>query len=94
MGAGVPVVSTPVDGADEVLADEGAGAPPGVVTASFEVDAIAAAALPLVRDADLRASMGASASRRARARYGADAMLDGWERLLREVAAVRAARRS
>jgi glycosyltransferase involved in cell wall biosynthesis len=94
MGAGVPVVSTPVDGADEVLADEGEGAPPGVVTASFEVDAIAAAALPLVRDAGLRASMGASASRRARARYGEDAMLDGWERLLREVAAVRVARRS
>ena len=87
MAAGVPVVSTPVDGACEVLTPSPGDPAPGVVTDTFEVESIVAAADPLVRDGVLREAMGVAAARRAREQFGEEAMLDGWERLLQEVAA-------
>lgn len=86
MAAGLPVVSTPVAGADEALAGAEGDVPPGRVSAGFEVADIASALEPLLVDHGLRRAMGRAAAVRARRRFGPDRMLDGWERLLLEVA--------
>jgi glycosyltransferase involved in cell wall biosynthesis len=85
MAAGLPVVSTPVAGADEALAGAEGDVPPGRVSAGFEVADIASALEPLLLDHELRRAMGRAAALRARRRFGPDRMLDGWEHLLREV---------
>ena len=83
MALGVPVVSTPVDGAREVLVPDENEEPPGAVTTDFDVPSIVASVRPLVADPASRAAMGRAAARRARLRFSEDAMLDGWERVLR-----------
>lgn len=81
MAAGVPVVSTPVEGAREALfssADYGA---PGLVT-SFELDDITAVIRELLDEPDLRAAMSRAGRRRVQERFGFERMVDEWEALL------------
>lgn len=86
MAAGVPVVSTPVAGADEALAGAESDVPPGRVSVGFEVADIASTLEPLLLDHELRRAMGRAAAQRAHRLFGTGRMLDGWEHLLREVA--------
>lgn len=81
MAAGLPVVSTPVDGAGEALFASPAGSVPGRVT-SWDDNSIVAATRDLIGDAPLRNAMSLAATTRARERFGFDRMLDEWETLL------------
>ena len=78
LASGVPVVSTPVSGAEEALL----GDPACGVVVGAEPRAIADAVAALRRDEVLRARLAAAAAHVAATRYGADAMIDGWEKLL------------
>lgn len=82
LASGVPVVSTPVSGADDALEPLADGRRPGVV-AGWEAAELAGAIAPLLADAELRAEMGRAARERAAERFGTAAMLDRWERVLR-----------
>jgi glycosyltransferase involved in cell wall biosynthesis len=82
LAAGVPVVSTPVSGADDALEPLADGTAPGVVI-GFSVDALAATLRHLLADAELRARMAVAARARAAERFSVDAMLDRWEAVLR-----------
>lgn len=86
MALGVPVVSTPVDGACEVLAAEEGEDAPGVVTSTFETEDLVSATGRLVRDDELRRAMGAAAIRRVRERHDEALMVRRWEALLVELA--------
>jgi len=81
MAAGVPVVSTPVSGAEEALAPDQRGRAPGVV-----VDGTPAAVTDAVRRildaAASRLAMGEEGRRRARDRFAYERMLDAWEAVL------------
>lgn len=81
MAAGVPVVSTPVSGADEALAPDAEGRAPGLVT-SAEPSALADAARGVLELPAVRLSMGLEGRRRVEARFSFDAMLDAWEAVL------------
>lgn len=81
LAAGVPVVSTPVSGADDALEPFANGVAPGEIV-GFSEDEIAAALDRLLADSDQRRSMGDAARRRAAERFGMDAMLERWEALL------------
>lgn len=78
LAGGVPVVSTPVSGAEEALL----GDPVCGVVVAAEPRAIADSVAALHRDDMLRARLSAAAAQVAATRYGADAMIDGWEKLL------------
>jgi glycosyltransferase involved in cell wall biosynthesis len=82
LAAGVPVVSTPVSGADDALEPFPEGIAPGIVVGSSDDD-LASALRQLLGDADLRARMAEAARRRAAGRFGFEAMLDRWEAVLR-----------
>jgi glycosyltransferase involved in cell wall biosynthesis len=79
-------VSTPVSGAAEALDPLADGSAPGVV-ATFEVEALAAAALRLLADPVLRRDMGAAGRARAAERFSYERMIDHWETLLAPVRA-------
>jgi glycosyltransferase involved in cell wall biosynthesis len=81
LASGVPVVSTPVSGADDALEPLADGRRPGVVT-GWESAELAAAIRPLLGDAALRARMGQAARERAEERFSYDGMLARWERVL------------
>ena len=77
LAAGVPVISTPVTGA-EVLLEEPVS---GIVTDATP-DAIAAAIRALRSEPARRQALAAAAARKARETYTTVRMTDAWERLL------------
>lgn len=81
MAAGVPVVSTPVSGADEALLPDPEGRAPGLVV-SMEPEGIAEAVMGILSVGAVRMSMAEEARRRARSRFSYPAMLDAWEGVL------------
>lgn len=81
LAAGVPVVSTPVSGADDALAPL-ADAAPGIVTRGFAVEEIAAALRSVLEDPGRRAAMSDAARRVAAERFDFERMLDRWEAVL------------
>jgi glycosyltransferase involved in cell wall biosynthesis len=74
--AGVPVISTPVNGAESALAD-GAG-----IVAGWSAAEIASAIETVRVDPALRARMGRTAAEVAQQRYSITRMVDDWEALL------------
>lgn len=88
LASGVPVISTPVSGARDVLLDDiDPGAPPGRVIADFGASGLATALQRIVHDPALRSRMAAAALQRAQSRYGMATYLDRWESVLRSAAA-------
>lgn len=81
LAAGVPVVSTPVSGADDALAPLPDGSAPGAVV-GFDPEEVARAAGRILAAPELRAGMRAAALRRARESFDFERMLDGWEAVL------------
>ncbi|HEV2147112.1 MAG TPA: glycosyltransferase [Longimicrobiaceae bacterium] len=81
LAAGVPVVSTPVSGADEALDPLPDGRRPGLVV-GFTPEEVAAAVRELLADPARRAGMGSAARERAEERFGFERMLDRWEAVL------------
>jgi glycosyltransferase involved in cell wall biosynthesis len=82
LAAGIPVVSTPVSGADEALDPLPDGRRPGVVTSGFAVEEIARAVGGLLGDPAALAEMRVAARERAEERFSFERMLDRWERVL------------
>jgi glycosyltransferase involved in cell wall biosynthesis len=81
LAAGVPVVSTPVSGAEDALEPFADCTAPGEIV-EFSEDEIAAALRSLLAGPERRRRMGEAARRRAAERFGMDAMLMRWEALL------------
>ncbi len=81
LAAGVPVLSTPVSGADEALDPLSDGRAPGVIV-GFEEEAISAALRDLLSDRERLKAMGQAARERAEERFGFEGMLDRWEAVL------------
>lgn len=81
LAAGVPVVSTPVSGAEDALEPLADGTAPGEIV-GFSEDEIASAHRRLLADPRRRAVMANAARRVATERFGMDAMLARWEALL------------
>jgi glycosyltransferase involved in cell wall biosynthesis len=87
---GIPVLSTPVSGAHDVLVDGvDAEAPPGRVVSDFGPGTLASALQRLVHEPALRARMSEAAVARVRERFSMDRYVDRWEATLRRVAKVR-----
>lgn len=83
MAAGVPVVSTPVSGAEEALEPLSDGRRPGLVVAPGPAE-IAAALRGMLDDPARLAEMAAAARARVEERFSFEGFLDRWERLLAE----------
>lgn len=81
LAAGVPVLSTPVSGAEDALEPFADGGAPGEI-AGFSEGEIAAALRRLLADPVRRRVMAEAARRSAAERFGMDAMLARWEALL------------
>jgi len=81
LAAGVPVLSTPVSGADDALAPLADGRAPGVVC-SFEEQFIAEGIRRLLADRAALGAMGEAARDRWQERFGVETMLDRWEQVL------------
>lgn len=81
MARGIPVVSTPVSGAEEALAADSRGNAPGVI-ADFDPAAVARSIEDLIREPLRLKRMSATARERARAEFSLDTMLDRWEMFL------------
>jgi glycosyltransferase involved in cell wall biosynthesis len=81
MAAGVPVVSTPVSGADEALLPDGEGRAPGLVV-DADPDAVARALSGILEAEDTRRAMGEEGRRRVGERFSYEKMLDAWEAVL------------
>jgi glycosyltransferase involved in cell wall biosynthesis len=80
--SGVPVISTPVSGADDALSPLPDGRRPGIVLETFDVPELARAIDTLLADEAGLASMRAAAHAKARAEFGVEQMLDRWECVL------------
>jgi glycosyltransferase involved in cell wall biosynthesis len=78
---GLPVISTPVSGADDALEPFADGSAPGEIV-GFSEDEIAGALDRLLQDPARRGAMAEAARRRAAERFGMDAMLERWEMVL------------
>jgi glycosyltransferase involved in cell wall biosynthesis len=81
LGAGVPVVSTPVSGAAEALDPLEDGRRPGVIVEADE-EALAAEVARLLVTPEERASMAGAARQRARTRFRWEDKVARWETLL------------
>lgn len=81
MAAGVPVVSTPVSGADEALLPDREGRAPGLIVEP-EPAALAEAMTGLLQVQAVRLAMGEEGQRRIRERFSYEGMLDAWEAVL------------
>ena len=81
MSRGVPIVSTPVSGADDALLADENGSAAGIV-ADFSAASIAAAIRDLIDSPDKRTAMGCAARDRALNEFSLDTMLDKWEAFL------------
>jgi glycosyltransferase involved in cell wall biosynthesis len=81
MAAGLPVVSTPVSGAEEALSagplDFGAG-----LVVDFDAGAVAEGIARLLADLPLRRGMGEEGAGRAGAAFSFERMVDRWEEVL------------
>ena len=92
LAAGVPVVSTPVSGADEALAPFADGRRPGILVDGFDSAPIAGALRGMMADPRMRAGMAEAARERAREEFGMERMLDRWEGVLGAVGSQEAPR--
>lgn len=81
MAAGVPVVSTPVSGAEEALLPDREGRAPGLIVEA-EPDALAQAMTGILDVHAVRLAMGEEGRRRVRQRFSYQGMLDAWEAVL------------
>lgn len=81
IAAGVPVVSTPVSGAEDALEPLTDGIAPGIIT-SPEPPAIAAAVERILGDGELRRAMASAGPRRMAERFAPERILDAWEAVL------------
>lgn len=81
MSNGLPVVSTPVSGADDAFGADHGREPAGIIT-EFSIDSIVHAILALRGDPARRRSIGDAARLRAAHEFSMDAMLDKWEEFL------------
>lgn len=79
MSFGIPVVSTPVAGAEDSLAVPDSAA--GIIT-DFSVESIRDGVRLLYENRELRHTLGAAAARLAETRFSFDVMLDQWEAFL------------
>lgn len=79
MSCGVPCVSTDVGGVSEVLGDTGRLVP------FADPEAMAAAALPLLRDADLHRRLAETARQRAVEHFATERIVEQYERIYRRV---------
>jgi glycosyltransferase involved in cell wall biosynthesis len=86
MAAGVPTVSTPVDGSDEALATEMEEERVGVVTSDFSARALVRAAGQLLDDEAQLASLSERARSRSREHFSAESSVTRWEEVLAAVA--------
>jgi glycosyltransferase involved in cell wall biosynthesis len=81
MGAGLPVVSTPVEGITELISD----GRDGLMVPVDDVGALAGAIGDLLTDPGRRARMGTDAREKVARSYSSDAMARGIEAVYREV---------
>lgn len=81
MAAGVPVVSTPVSGADEALFTDGEGRSPGLVVEA-DPGRLAEAMTGILDLPAVRLAMGEEGRRRVRRTFSYQGMLDAWEAVL------------
>jgi glycosyltransferase involved in cell wall biosynthesis len=81
MAHGVPVVTTPVSGADEAIGPDANDVTAGVIT-GFDPQDIAESVLELIENPAKRAALGRAARERAKERFSLDQMLDRWEEFL------------
>jgi len=90
LSLGVPVLSTPVSGAHDVLVDGvDPEAPPGRVVSDFHPGSLAAALQRIVHEPALRARMATAAAERAASRFAMTPYVDRWESTLLRVAKTR-----
>jgi glycosyltransferase involved in cell wall biosynthesis len=82
LATGVPVVSTPVSGAEEALAPFPDGSCPGVLLRGFDEQELAAELRALLHDPVALRRMGAAARNRAASEFDFDRMLDRWVAVL------------
>ena len=81
MARGLPVVSTPVSGAEDALLESEYGTAAGVV-AGFDVELIARAVMDLAASEPRRKELGIAAHDRAEKAFSVASMLDRWEAFL------------
>jgi glycosyltransferase involved in cell wall biosynthesis len=81
MAVGVPVVSTPVSGAEEALGADRQGRAPGLVVQP-RVETLAHAVRGILDVPAARLAMADEGRRRARERFSFEGMLDAWEAVL------------
>lgn len=87
MAAGVPTVSTPVDGSAEALATgDGGDEAVGIVTRDFSARSLARAARDLLDDGVRLGEMQERAAERARTHFAAETSVTRWEEVLAAVA--------
>jgi N-acetyl-alpha-D-glucosaminyl L-malate synthase BshA len=80
LSCGVPVIAYRVGGLPDVVVPQ-----VGRLVAAFDVDALAAAALEVVSDPELRASLGRAARSHAESRFPRDGAIDRYESHYRRV---------
>ncbi|MGH7554864.1 MAG: glycosyltransferase, partial [Longimicrobiales bacterium] len=81
MTMAVPVISTPVSGADEALEPDDRDVSPGEIV-DWDADALASRILWYSQNPETREAMGRAAAERARTRFGFQRMIEQWETLL------------